>query len=61
MTLKTLKDLSQEIYENCGSDPEPILKQEAIKWAKELKDDNEPLSAIGFIKEFFNLTRKDLK
>ena len=40
MELKTLKDLSQEIYENCGSDPEPILKQEAIKWVKDLEDNN---------------------
>jgi hypothetical protein len=56
MTLKTLKDLSQEIYENCGSDPEPILKQEAIRWVKE--DFGDGWSAF---KRFFNLTKEDLK
>ena len=71
MELKTLKDMQGEVgFEcNCGkkwkSKDNAIfpktLKQEAIKWAKELKNDNEPLNAVGFIKEFFNLTKEDLK
>ena len=69
MTLKTLKDIAEDIEEEFSffSINEATIKsfqtikQEAIKWAKELMDDNEPLNAVGFIKEFFNLTREDLK
>jgi len=53
--LITLKDL-------------PLLKKDkeiisfiAVKWVKELKEDREPLNAVGFIKEFFNLTESDLE
>jgi len=59
MELKTLKDIDSTIDVNGVSDGLSVfvndLKQEAIKWAKELKNDNEPLNAVGFIKEFFNL------
>jgi len=64
--LKTLKDLEEQDYlkmedgENFVSTKK--IKQEAIKWVKELKDADEQLNAIGFIlKFFFNLTEKEVK
>jgi hypothetical protein len=59
--LKTLKDFEGEYQEQAEYVLINNLRKEAIKWAKELKQDNEPLNAVGFIKEFFNLTEEDLK
>ncbi len=59
MELKTLKDIEAG-WDEFPNKFKENLKTEAIKWTKELKDDNEPLNAVGFIKEFFNLTEKDL-
>ena len=66
--LKTLKDFKRKDYSE-GEDnnrnkirflDERVLKAEAVRWVKELQEDNEPLNAVGFIKEFFNLTQEDL-
>ena len=69
--LKTLKDLKGKITcsnatgrlskEYMCETYEKELKAEAVKWVKELKEDREPLNAIGFIKEFFNLTSEDFR
>lgn len=68
MKLKTLKDI--EIYTYALSKPltcesyRKRLKQEAIKWIKELDLDNSFRhrgDAINWIKEFFNITEEVLK
>jgi len=64
--LKTLKDLRMEKV--FGKDDymtsEFVLKQEAIKWVKEIKISdsvNTPVLADDWITTFFNLTEEDLK
>jgi len=70
MKLKTLDDLNGETWETPDIDR---IKQEAIKWIKELKDAAfeasiyNPVSVAGthdviiWIKHFFNITEKELK
>ena len=68
--LKTLKDLLKDY--RWDYDTFSALKQEAIKWVKELNSQyvkipsgcsfNDSLSAkIDWIKHFFNITKEDLK
>ena len=69
--LKTLKDLFENIKdaERGGYYTkdyiEKTLRQEAIKWIKDFKDnpvETEPEDAVvGWIKHFFNITEKELK
>ena len=56
MKLKTLKD----IFANESNQYEEILKQEAIKWVKTMREEKY-FKAIPFIKNFFNITEEDLK
>lgn len=59
---------------NCSDSIENKLKKEVIKWVKHFRDKTNQLiglcvgssqqeidGAIGFIKEFFNITEEDLK
>ena len=62
--LKTVNDLEREHYKNKNLISIEILKEEAVKWVKELKrfhkhkiDCNE----VSWIKYFFNITEEDLK
>ena len=64
MKLKTLKDC----YMSDGRNYEQRLREEAIKWIKELqKKDVIPEVMLGrsyavlWIKHFFNITEEDLK
>ena len=66
--LKTLKDLNVILNTNYYPDKKltnlvPIydLKQEAIKWIKELKIRYGETWDVHLFKEFFNLTDEDLK
>ena len=52
--LKTLKDFD-EWNNSVGIKEE--LKAEAVKWYKEISN----MSALVFIKHFFNITKEDLK
>ena len=74
MKLKTLKDIEEDIrkgYEAVGdldnfTFPDEELKQEAIKWVKELQYHNEferessASNVQEWIKHFFNITEEDL-
>jgi len=61
--LKTLKDIEIQ----CGGSPAYNayeLKQEAIKWVKELRRKTGTTGSIDYrlsFKEFFNITEDDLK
>ncbi len=63
MKLKTLKDLAFELnieentYNLVGQE---VLKQEAIKWVKDL-DDKELLFTKKVFMKFFNINEDDLK
>jgi hypothetical protein len=61
--LKTLKDLN--FYGCYAKDIKDLLKQEAIKWVKEIQanttQDFSNLYLIKWIKKFFNLTEEDLE
>jgi hypothetical protein len=74
--LKTLKDIERDYYAfgiNENIVPVPTLRQEAIKWVKDLRNkemmvytDNENLYLAYCMAEekfihFFNLTKEDLK
>lgn len=67
MKLKTLKDVAQCTRPD-GKDCEgwipdiQELREEAIKWIKELpKDAHDTVYTIDWIKHFFNITKEDLK
>ena len=63
MKLKTLKDLHWDymgMMEDVKAVSKKELKQEAIKWVKELADRGRPESAGDFTM-FFNIKEKDLK
>lgn len=64
--LKTLKDFEGwacNAYCDCGYTIPDELRQEAIKWYKALKEENEEntLQVRLFIMNFFNLKKEDLK
>ena len=59
-TLKDMEDVDIDLIEGVHYIyiSEEELKKEAIKWIKSLDDG---MTAKIFIKEFFNITEKDLK
>jgi len=71
--LKTLKDIYGRSYQDChcgeyneGSNSclRKDIKAEAVKWIKDMKEDNRDdvnLGVVNWIKQFFNLTEEDLK
>jgi|TARA_R100000093_G_C1917771_1_gene64824 hypothetical protein len=62
MKLKTLKDIRNKWNADIGFIiPEKELRQEAIKWHKELSDTMDNWSAKCFIEKFFNIEKSDLK
>jgi len=66
MELKTLKDIQFKMFPFVGKELfEEELKQEAIKWVKqltiEIQEQNYCYHHISWIKNFFNLTEEELK
>ena len=66
MKLKTLKDLrrpsSNYYYPNNSFVTKQQLKAEAVKWVKDFDCEyKRSITAIDFMKKFFNITEEDLK
>ncbi len=66
MKLKTLKDIETDVFicTLCRDEGMPKLRQEAIKWIKEI-DVNKSAEYVDgmmdFIMSFFNITEEELK
>ena len=61
MKLKTLKDLGY-IYHPAEEVLKHQLKAEAVKWVKDFDCEyKRSITAIDFMKKFFNITEEDLK